>query len=121
MADQGPAFRGPERLADLARAILAERRRRVRSFDASIFGEPAWDILLALFGSEPFGRQTIGQLIRWTGVPQTTALRWIAYLEDQGLVLRRPHPTDLRTVFIELSPTGREQLAGYLTEVNVDR
>ena len=53
-----------DRTARIARSILAERRRRASFFDPTIFGEPAWDILLALYGDErTHGRQTIGQLV----------------------------------------------------------
>jgi DNA-binding MarR family transcriptional regulator len=121
MAFHSPFPPGQDRLAHRARAILAERQRRSRCFDANLFGEPAWDILLALYGgAESSGRQTIGQLIRWIQVPQTTALRWIAYLEDKGLVFRRPHPTDMRIAFIELSEKARTRLADYLAGVDIE-
>ena len=78
-------------------------------------------MLLALYaGEEESGRQTIGQLIRWVEVPQTTALRWIAHLERRGLVIRRPHPTDLRIVFIELTETARARLEEYLAGLSID-
>lgn len=116
-----PALREPDRLAHLARAILAERQRRASCFDEGLFGEPAWDILLALYAAEQeAGRQTIGQLIRWVQVPATTALRWIAFLEKKSLVTRTPHPTDLRMVFVELSDKARAQLTNYLAGVNID-
>lgn len=111
-----------DRTARIARTILAERRRRASFFDPTIFGEPAWDILLALYGDErTHGRQTIGQLVRWVPVPQTTALRWITNLERHGLLVRKPHPTDLRTVFIELSERGRALLSDYLSGVAIDQ
>ena len=110
-----------DRTARIARSILAERRRRASFFDPTIFGEPAWDILLALYGDErTHGRQTIGQLVNWVPVPQTTALRWITNLERHGLLERTPHPTDLRIVFVELSPQGRALLSDYLSGVAID-
>ena len=121
MTHHSSSLNAPDRLAYRARRILAERQRRARSFDSMLFGEPAWDILLALYaGDEESGRQTIGQLIRWVQVPQTTALRWITHLERSGLVIRRPHPTDLRIVFIELTETARVRLEEYLAGVSID-
>jgi DNA-binding MarR family transcriptional regulator len=100
--------------------ILAERRRRIHFFEAGIFGEPAWDILLTLYGAEQVsGRQTIEQLVRWIQFPATTALRWIAYLERSGLVVRTAHPIDQRTMFIELSEEARARLTDYLADVSV--
>ncbi len=121
MTHHSQSLSAPDRLTYLARTILAERQRRARCFDPTLFGEPAWDMLLALYaGEEESGRQTIGQLIRWVEVPQTTALRWIAHLERRGLVIRRPHPTDLRIVFIELTETARARLEEYLAGLSID-
>ena len=121
MTHHSPSLRTPGRLAHVARAILAERQRRGRLFDPTLFGEPAWDILLALYaGEEESGRQTIGQLIRWVDIPQTTALRWIAHLERRGLLVRRAHPTDMRITFVELAEPARARLAEFLAGVDID-
>jgi DNA-binding MarR family transcriptional regulator len=103
-----------------ARALFAERKRRSRHFKSVMFGEPAWDVLLALYITDfAGGRQSIGKLINWTGEPQTTALRWINYLEKERLISRETHPLDRRTVIVEITPKGRDQLDRYFSEVAV--
>lgn len=98
-----------------ARSVFEGRQLRTSYFNRSIFGEPAWDVLLVLYVADASdARQTIGKLAERIGVPPTTVLRWIAYLEKEGLVERQSHPTDRRVVFIRLIEKGRSALENYL-------
>jgi DNA-binding MarR family transcriptional regulator len=98
-----------------ARVVINSRRHRFRFFKRSMFGEPAWDMLLVLYITEPAeGSQSISRLAELVETPLSTAVRWIDYLEREKLVEREPHPTDKRVIFIRLSEKGREQIDGYL-------
>jgi len=96
-----------------ARIILNSRRLRAKFFSPSMFGEPAWDILLVLYVEQ--GRQTIGNLTKAIATPLTTTTRWIEYLEKKLLIEREPHPNDKRVVFIKLVEKGRKLLDDYLS------
>jgi DNA-binding MarR family transcriptional regulator len=98
-----------------ARAILAVRRQRETIFKKAIFGEPAWDMLLLLYIGTSESRRTIGRLGELARISKSTALRWIDYLDRQGLVRREQHPTDRRAVFVELTPKGRQAIDLYLS------
>jgi DNA-binding MarR family transcriptional regulator len=101
----------------VARAILEDRKRRAAIFNAGMFGEPAWELLLNLYVADQDGpRLTIGKLIQLAGTPQSTSLRWLDYLEDQGLIVRTEHPTDARTSFVLLTDKAREALTSYLSQ-----
>ena len=107
----------PRMLLARAKKIFEDRRRRANFFDAGMFGEPAWDILLALYISEQEGvRQTITRLTEYVGSPMTTILRWIYALEKRGLIARESHPTDLRKIFVEITEAGRDALDSYFSE-----
>jgi hypothetical protein len=102
-----------------AREELGNRRRRVAVFGPSMFGEAAWDMLLALYIVDVAGqRQTIGNLMRFAGTPMTTAKRWLDFLITHDLVRRDFHPTDRRTSFISLTPKAREKLDMYYSETS---
>ena len=59
-----------------------------------MFGEPAWDMLLALYFTEDAGpRQTVGRLIKMSNAPTTSALRWVHYLEKSSWWFARRIPT----------------------------
>lgn len=99
-----------------ARSIFSWRKRRSQHFSPIMFSEAGWDMLLALYITEfEGGRQTIGKLVSWIGAPQTSALRWIDYLEKERLVSRQPHPEDRRRVFVDITEKGRMKLEDYLS------
>lgn len=112
-----PSARGSAagELLERARAILAARRRREALFGAAIFGEPAWDMLLLLYLGASESRRTLGRLGELAGISKSTVLRWIDYLDRQGLVRREPHPTDKRATFVELTEKGRKAIDMYLS------
>lgn len=105
-----------EDLIQRARIVLSSRRLRFRYFNRSMFGEPAWEILLVLYITETTeGRQSTGRLAELVETPLSTAARWIDYLDRERLIERQPHPTDKRVIYIRLSPKGRELLDSYLS------
>jgi len=105
---------GRSELIEMAGMLLSESRRRSEHLNPVMFGEPAWEMLLVLYISDFEGcSETIGKLVRSIGVPQTTALRWIDYLEKERLITREAHPRDRRTVVIEITEKGREKLDAY--------
>lgn len=107
-----------DQLISRARAVLHARRVRTRHFNGSMFGEPAWEILLLLYLAETAeARQTIGQLAESVEIPLTTVLRWIGYLENELLIERVDHPTDRRIAFVRLTGKGRDAFEAFLNEI----
>lgn len=104
-------------LVDRARQEFANRARRSRIFGGAMFGEGAWDMLLGLYVAERSGtRHTVSRLTEISGVPSTTALRWLDFLENkEHLVGRRASPTDKRVFFVELTDRGRAALDLYFS------
>lgn len=96
------------------RAIRHARALRRKYFDARLFSDPAWDMLLDLYEAELGQRKiSIGSLGLGADIPPTTALRWVNHLLDMGLVQRRNDPVDGRRVFISLSDKGLKAMQGY--------
>jgi hypothetical protein len=88
----------------LAKEELRNRQDREIHFDVSLFGEPAWDILLDLFAHKVEGKLvSVSSVSIASGVPNTTALRWIGLLEQRSLVRRVASPTDKRVSWLDLS------------------
>ncbi len=107
-----------EQLLQLATWMLHARSRRNTFFHPGLFGEAAWDVLLALYVMDHGGpRVTIADLSRAVDVPTATILRWLHTLESQGLIERRPHPHDRRAVLIGMEPKGRDTMETYLSEI----
>lgn len=107
----------PQELVELARRIVAARRRREKFFSGDLFSEPGWEMLLALYDANCAGhRLTSTNLCRASNAPPTTALRWLDNLIQLDLVSRRGNPLDARVVFIELKPHARTAIEAYLSD-----
>lgn len=101
------------------REIIKLRRRRDSYFDASLFADPAWDILLDLMAARLEGvRVSVSSLCIAAAVPATTALRWISTMTENGLLMREHDPDDARRVFITLSADTAANLHQYLVDVH---
>lgn len=108
--------------AEVARSAYRERRRRSEIFnDPTLFGEPAWDILLDLFiAAKERKRLPVTSACIGAAVPATTALRWLTVLEDKGLILRENDAADARRVFVRLSSDGYEKMVTYFANTASD-
>lgn len=104
-------------LAELAR-IAKARAMRGRYFDAALFADPAWDMLLDLTAARIAGKAVaVSSLCIAAAVPPTTALRWIKMLTDAGLFVRRADPADGRRVFVDLGDEAAAAMRAYLADV----
>lgn len=98
-------------LVDAAYRIYLRRRARQRHLPNWMFGEPAWDMMLALYLTAESGtRQFVSGVIQFADAPPTTGLRYLAILEQNGFIVRSPSPRDRRMVYIELSKKGRRAM-----------
>jgi Winged helix DNA-binding domain len=90
------------------RQMIRLRRLRDTYFDAALFADPAWDMLLDLLAARiEDDRVAVSSLCIAAAVPPTTGLRWIKEMTDRGLFERHADPDDGRRIFIRLSePTA---------------
>ena len=102
-------------LLDLAERLYESRRRRDRMFTVKLFGEPAWDMLLALYYMPRRGIMLgVMSLGHAANIPPTTGVRWQKVLEEQGFIERGPKVTDSRQQLVRLTETGRALMSKYL-------
>ncbi|MFL6726655.1 MAG: MarR family transcriptional regulator [Sphingomicrobium sp.] len=101
--------------------LLTFRRKRVHFFDAALFADPAWDILLELYAAELGQRRvSISSVGIGAALPATTALRWINVLETKGMIWRHPDPMDGRRVFVALTPDTVSAMDRFFASVPQD-
>jgi hypothetical protein len=102
----------------LIRRILSARQQRARFFDAELFADPAWDMLLDLTASRAeHKRVSVTSLCIAAGVPPTTALRWIGQMQHAGLFERVEDTMDRRRAFIGLTDSAAEAMARYFPAI----
>lgn len=102
----------------LVRRIIRQRQLRVRFFDGDLFADPAWDMLLDLAAARAeHTRVSVTSLCIASGVPPTTALRWIGQMTDGGLLDRVEDETDRRRAFITLTDKAADAISRYFAEL----
>lgn len=111
------AFADPElESLKLAVAIYGLRRKRdTASARKGLFGEPGWDILLDLYIADRRRTEVqVSSVCLDAGVPSTTILRWIARLEQEGLIYRIADNADARRRYVRLTEDGHEMMRNVL-------
>ena len=102
----------------LVRTIIRQRQARAKFFDAGLFADPAWDMLLDLTAARAeHSRVSVTSLCIASGVPPTTALRWIGQMTCCGLLERVEDEADRRRAFIALSDAAAGGMARYFAEL----
>lgn len=111
---QRPALPDPRHV----HKIIRQRQMRARFFEGELFADPAWDMLLDLTAAQAeHNRVSVTSLCIASGVPPTTALRWISQMSELGLLCRAEDQTDRRRAFITLSDQATHAMAHYFAEV----
>ena len=105
----------------LVRKIIRQRQLRAQFLGKDLFADPAWDILLDLTAARAeHSRVSVTSLCIASGVPPTTALRWISQMTEAGLLERVEDDSDRRRAFIQLSEKAADALARYFAELGKD-
>lgn len=116
-ASPSNSFEEAELLKRRAQWLRDVRRKRCEVLPPSLVSEAAWGILLELFILNGIQRVSFSKLVKRTGAPMTTVLRWINRLSDQDLVTSTVSKTDARKIVIDLSPAGLEIMAKFVRDV----
>jgi DNA-binding MarR family transcriptional regulator len=90
-----------------AQSILRVRRSRERVLGRAMLGEPAFDLLLCLYVREEQRDKSLASLAHTAGIPYSSAMRWISYLEDKALVEREQLGRNRRSTPVRLTLAGR--------------
>ncbi len=106
-------------LCDMARSIVAARRKLGSRLDGALFANPGLDILMYLFAEGVNGATvTTNACCAAAGVPRTTALRWVKLLQDRGLIDGSDDITDRRVTMLALTDRARDIVRLWLSEIS---
>ena len=105
-------------LRAVAERLYDERRRRDQYFPPGMFGEPAWDMMLALFIAREEGRElTFGEAYDAAGVRAGPGRALIRRLEANGMVRRCRARSDRKCQSVALTDNAVERLSDYLASL----
>ncbi|MGZ8337068.1 MAG: hypothetical protein ACXWU1_10445 [Allosphingosinicella sp.] len=112
--------RGEDAAVRMAKCIYQMRRSRELHFHQELFSEPAWDLLLYLYVRTREGRTTcVSGACRGAAAPPTTALRWLARLEGDGLIERETDRKDGRRSHVRLSTAAMAAMQRLLRDLRL--
>jgi DNA-binding MarR family transcriptional regulator len=122
--DPGPDDPGPDDtdgthdvgLSELATTLRVELGRLNRVLRQHSVAGLTPSQLSAVAALDRYGPLRLGELARAEAVAPPTLTKLVAGLEGEGLVTRRPDPTDGRSWVVELAPKGRDALVRSRTE-----
>lgn len=101
------------------KAIIKARRNRQKYFEADLFSDPSWDILLELTAAHIETRQeSVTSVAISASVPASTAIRKIRELADRGLVRRWTDPNDARRIFVALTEDASRRMLAMLASAD---
>lgn len=101
-----------------ARRLYRERRLRDEMLGYSLFGEPAWDILLELYAARCEDRP-VSVMIACIGAAVSVAegLETISLLEEHSLIERIRHGAGESASWIVLTEAGFQQMTELLRQL----
>jgi hypothetical protein len=103
----------------LVRRLIRNRQIRAEIFGEGLFGEPAWDMLLDLTAASiEQKRVSVSSLCIASGVPHTTALRWISLMISYGIFYRTEDGVDRRRSYVHLTKKGMRMAAIYFSFIS---
>jgi hypothetical protein len=107
----------PAAAVEEARRHYRLRRLRDREFGPTLFGEPAWDLLLDLYiaASDPRLVSVMSASIAASVSMQDTS-RWLTLLEEHGLVDRLHSGPEMSRTTVTLSQRAFDQMTRLLNE-----
>jgi DNA-binding MarR family transcriptional regulator len=105
----------------LAQEIVLLRQRRATVFgNSDLFGEPAWEIFLALYSThEAQQKLSVTGVCEEARLPLATGLRWIDKLEKEGWVYRAADPVDRRRSWLNLTERALNVMRDYLAGLSL--
>ena len=97
-----------------AQATIDRRELRKIFLNPTIFGEPAFDLLLALYVSSTSPIISASELGGVVGLSPSSTMRWLKFLVSEGLVLTAEEEIDdPDTMAVALTDRGRTSLDDY--------
>jgi MarR family transcriptional regulator, transcriptional regulator for hemolysin len=95
---------------DVSRLIKRRFERRARQMGLPITRQQA-AVVLSIAGNEGVSQ---AEVAAWLGIEPIALVRMLDKLHEEGLVERRPHPTDRRVRTLWLTPAARPVVAQIL-------
>ncbi len=91
-------------------------KSRTLDFGNGLFSDSCWNMCLDIYICGLKDEQvTVSAIAHSSGIPMTTAMRYINVMVEQGLLEKSQNPDDNRMIFVTVSPEYQERIATLLS------
>lgn len=95
----------------------ARTKSKVMETDSGLFADSCWNMCLDIFICDLKNELiTISSVAHSSGIPMTTAVRYINVMAAQGLLEKTLNPSDQRMTFVSTSAAGKEKITKLLAD-----
>ena len=106
----------PEDPVEYARYVMSHLERRKNTFGVGLSSDVIWTILLQLYMDHHDGNnRSVSSLVRITGFPKSSVLRWLDTLTDREIIARTRDTNDTRRSWVVLSSRSIERITSVLS------
>ncbi|GAB5486450.1 MAG: hypothetical protein Pars2KO_00200 [Parasphingorhabdus sp.] len=107
-------------LVNRAENLLKWSRLKAQSLNlgTGLFSDSCWDMCLDIYICDLKGEQiTVSSVAHSSGIPMTTAMRYINVMSEEGLLEKKPNPSDNRMVFVSTSSSCKDRISDILQKL----
>ena len=101
-------------LINRAKSLLQWSRFKAQTLNlgSGLFSDSCWDMCLDIYICDLKDEKiTISSIAHSSGIPMTTAMRYINVMTEEGLLEKSSNPSDNRMVFISTSEDCKEKIS----------
>ncbi len=107
-------------LIDRAESLLKWSRLKAEflNMGTGLFSDSCWDMCLDIYICDLKGQQiTVSSVAHSSGIPMTTAMRYINVMSEEGLLEKTPNPSDNRMIFVSTSASCKQRISDVLQKL----
>lgn len=89
------------------------------SLGSGLFADSCWNMCLDIYICDLKGEKiTVSSIAHSSGIPMTTAMRYINVMAEENLLEKSPNPSDNRMIFISTSAICKEKISTILDNLS---
>ena len=86
---------------------------------SGLFADSCWNMCLDTCICDLKGKKiTVSAIAHGSGIPMTTAMRYINVMVEEGLLQKSPNPSDNRMIFLSTSEACKEKISTLLGQMD---
>lgn len=82
---------------------------------SGLFADSCWNMCLDTYICDIKDKKiTVSSIAHGSGIPMTTAMRYINVMVEEGLLVKSPNPSDNRMIFLSTSAACKDKISAIL-------